>query len=65
MSEIDGLEELEKEKDKFYDSKCSEMEEFKRNAERFASDCRNRVKELRNGLNEVKVKETTVRFYEL
>ena len=35
MSELEDLEELEKEKDKFYDSKFLEMKEFKQNVERF------------------------------
>lgn len=56
MSEIEDLEVLEKEKVKFFDSKCSEMKEFKQRAEIFASECRNRVKDLRDGLNEVNIK---------
>lgn len=51
--EIEDLEELEKEKDKFYESEWSKMKGFKQNAERFDLECRTRVKELRNGLGEV------------
>lgn len=54
MSEVEDLQELEKAKDEFYDSKGSEMKEFKHNVERFVSECRVRLKELKNGLNKVK-----------
>ncbi|PON72629.1 hypothetical protein PanWU01x14_063950 [Parasponia andersonii] len=43
MSELEDLEELEKEKDQFYGSKVSLMEEFKRNVERFGSESRMRI----------------------
>lgn len=51
--EAEELEELEKEKDKFYESKSLEMREFKQKAERFASECRNGVQQLRKAMNEV------------
>ncbi|EXB62833.1 hypothetical protein L484_008683 [Morus notabilis] len=60
MSEVEDLQELEKAKDEFYDSKGSEMKEFKHNVERFVSECRVRLKELKNGLN--KLQSSFVRF---
>ena len=52
-SEIEELEEVEKEKDKFYESKSSEINEFRENVERFLMESRIRVQELRNSVNEV------------
>ena len=53
MSDLEDLEELEKEKDKFYDSKFLEMKEFKQNVERFGSESRMRVQKLKTSLSEV------------
>lgn len=53
MSEVEGLQELEKAKDGFYNSKGSEMKKFEQNVDRFVMECRTRMKELKNGLNEV------------
>ncbi|KAL5577237.1 hypothetical protein UlMin_018936 [Ulmus minor] len=53
ISDVEELVELEKDKNNFYDSKGSEMEEFRRNAEKFAFECRMRVQQLRNGINEL------------
>lgn len=52
-SEIEELEEVEKEKDKFYESKSSEINEFRENVGRFLMESRIRVQELRNSVNEV------------
>ena len=52
-SEIEELGEVEKEKDKFYESKISEINEFRVNVERFLMEFRIRVQELRNSANEV------------
>ncbi|GMN57391.1 hypothetical protein TIFTF001_026511 [Ficus carica] len=60
MSEVEGLQELEKAKDEFYNSKGSEMKEFKQNVDRFVMECRMRMKELKNGLNELQ--SSFVRF---
>ncbi|KAL4387842.1 hypothetical protein GQ457_09G003810 [Hibiscus cannabinus] len=53
-SEIEELEEVEKEREKFYGLKSSEINEFRENAERFFMETRNRVQELRNYVNEMK-----------
>ncbi|KAK8664569.1 hypothetical protein V6N13_084353 [Hibiscus sabdariffa] len=52
--EIEELEEVEKEREKFYELKSSEINEFRKNAERFFMETRNRVQELRNYVNEMK-----------
>lgn len=52
-SEIEELEELEKERDKYYESKSSEISEFRGNLERVLMESRIRVQELRNSVNEV------------
>ncbi|XP_021294249.1 uncharacterized protein LOC110424081 [Herrania umbratica] len=52
-SEIEELEEVEKEKDKFYESKSSEINEFRGNVGRFLVESRIRVQELRTCVNEV------------
>ncbi|MBA0663563.1 hypothetical protein Goklo_003672, partial [Gossypium klotzschianum] len=53
-SEIEELEEVEKERDKFYELKISEMNEFRENVKRFLTETRTRVQELRNSVNELK-----------
>lgn len=52
-SEIEELEEVEKERDQFYELKISEMNEFRENVKRFLTVTRTRVQELRNSVNEV------------
>ncbi|KAK6932208.1 Herpesvirus UL139, cytomegalovirus [Dillenia turbinata] len=51
--EVEEIEELEKEKDRFYELKSLEMKEFTENVERFVVNCRMRVQELQNNLNEL------------
>ncbi|KAJ0449530.1 hypothetical protein HanHA89_Chr17g0729511 [Helianthus annuus] len=45
-SEVESLEELEKEKDKYYALKVCDIHEFRVRAETFATDCERRVEEL-------------------
>ncbi|KAL0011666.1 hypothetical protein SO802_006774 [Lithocarpus litseifolius] len=52
-SEVEELEELEKERDRFYESKSCEMKEFKENVEKFVVECQMRVEELRNTVKEL------------
>lgn len=52
-SEVEELEELEKERDRFYESKSCEMKEFKENVEKFVVECQMRVEELRNTVKKV------------
>lgn len=51
---MEELEDLEKEKNRFYELKGSEMKEFKQNVERFAFECQMQVQNLKKGINEVK-----------
>lgn len=55
-SEVEELEELEKEKNVFYELKGSEMKEFKQNVERFAWECQLQIENLKKGINEVRRK---------
>ncbi|XP_034698469.1 uncharacterized protein LOC117924029 [Vitis riparia] len=55
-SEVCELEELENEKERFYGLKESEMKEFNAQVERFVLECRQQVEELRNRLNELKLR---------
>ncbi|WJZ96787.1 hypothetical protein VitviT2T_015435 [Vitis vinifera] len=55
-SEVCELEELENEKERFYGLKESEMKEFNAQVERFVLECRKQVEELRNRLNELKLR---------
>ncbi|KAK4589215.1 hypothetical protein RGQ29_019991 [Quercus rubra] len=52
-SEVEELEELEKERDRFYELKICEMKEFKENVEKFVVECQMRVEELRNTVKEL------------
>ncbi|KAJ0927406.1 hypothetical protein HanRHA438_Chr04g0182521 [Helianthus annuus] len=52
-SEVESLEELEKEKDKYYALKVGDIHEFRVRAETFATDCERRVEELRSCVNEL------------
>ncbi|KAK4259191.1 hypothetical protein QN277_005547 [Acacia crassicarpa] len=54
QSEVEELEELEKNKDSFYETKRIEMKEFKDNAERFVVECRIEVENLRQRVNELR-----------
>ncbi|KAL4563482.1 hypothetical protein LXL04_027525 [Taraxacum kok-saghyz] len=52
-SEVVNLEELDKEKDKYYALKAREINEFRARAEIFATDCQMRVEELMNCIKEL------------
>lgn len=60
--EKEELEESEEEKNKLYDSKGSEMREFRQKAESFALECKMRVQKLRNAINEVKDQRSSFFF---
>ncbi|PRQ29470.1 putative herpesvirus UL139, cytomegalovirus [Rosa chinensis] len=53
-SEVEELEGLEKERNRFYEVKGAEMKEFKQNVESFAWECQLQIENLKNGINEVK-----------
>ncbi|CAK9162316.1 unnamed protein product [Ilex paraguariensis] len=53
-SEVEVLEELEKEKEKYYNSKSADIAEFGERVQNFAVECRIRVDELRKRMEEVK-----------
>ncbi|XP_062094937.1 uncharacterized protein LOC133800865 isoform X2 [Humulus lupulus] len=53
MNEVADLEELEKQKDQFYESKISEMKEFKQKAEGFGLELRTRVQNLKICLSQL------------
>ncbi|XP_010274868.1 PREDICTED: cingulin-like protein 1 [Nelumbo nucifera] len=53
-SEVEEIEESEKQKDRFYESKRYEMEEFRRQVERRVLASRLQVQEMRNSLEELK-----------
>ncbi|XP_062094936.1 uncharacterized protein LOC133800865 isoform X1 [Humulus lupulus] len=53
MNEVADLEELEKQKDQFYESKISEMKEFKQKAEGFGLELRTRVQNLKICLSQI------------
>lgn len=55
-SEVEELKELDEERDKYYKLKCSEMNEFMQNVERFRSENRLQVENLRNRVMEVSMK---------
>ena len=52
-NEVEELKELDQERDKYYKLKCSEMNEFMQNVERFRSENRLQVKNLRDQVKEV------------
>nr|DAD33874.1 TPA_asm: hypothetical protein HUJ06_012725 [Nelumbo nucifera] len=54
LSEVEEIEESEKQKDRFYESKRYEMEEFRRQVERRVLASRLQVQEMRNSLEELK-----------
>ncbi|CAH2059403.1 unnamed protein product [Thlaspi arvense] len=56
-SEIQELKELDEEREKYYKLKCSEMKEFIQNVERFRSENRFQVENLRNQIKEVNAKK--------
>lgn len=51
--EVEELEEKEKERNRFYDEKTNEMKAFKDDEQSFVVECRIRLEELRDELNEV------------
>ncbi|KAK6917183.1 Herpesvirus UL139, cytomegalovirus [Dillenia turbinata] len=53
MVQVEEIEELEKEKDRFYELKSLEMKEFTENARRSVVNCRVREQELQNTSNKV------------
>ncbi|KAF3560244.1 hypothetical protein F2Q69_00011311 [Brassica cretica] len=59
-NEVEELKELDQERDKYYKLKCSEMNEFMQNVERFRSENRLQVKNLSD-----QVKESSSTFEEL
>ncbi|KAL8192286.1 hypothetical protein R6Q57_027953 [Mikania cordata] len=52
-SEVENLEELDKEKDKYYALKARDIDEFRVKAEIFSTECERRVEELRCCVNEL------------
>ncbi|ESQ52057.1 hypothetical protein EUTSA_v10017344mg [Eutrema salsugineum] len=52
-SEVEELKELDEERDKYYKLKCSEMNEFMQSVERFRSENRLQVENLRNQIKEL------------
>ncbi|KAL0862753.1 hypothetical protein Bca101_041871 [Brassica carinata] len=52
-SEVEELKELDQEREKYYKLRCSEMNEFVQNVERFRSDNRLQVEKLRNQVKEL------------
>lgn len=53
-SEIEEVEETEKEKERCYVLKGNEMKEFRENVENFVEECQLRIEELRDQFSEVK-----------
>ncbi|CAN6996152.1 unnamed protein product [Brassica rapa subsp. trilocularis] len=51
--EVEELKELDQEREKYYELKCSEMNEFMQNVERFRSEKRLQVKNLRDHVKEL------------
>nr|VDD06459.1 unnamed protein product [Brassica oleracea] len=52
-SEVEELKELDQEREKYYELKCSEMNEFMQNVERFRSEKRLQVENLRDQVKEL------------
>lgn len=52
-NEIGNLEELDKDKDRYFASKARDIDEFRARSEKFATERKMRVDELRNCVNEV------------
>ncbi|KAJ8449916.1 hypothetical protein Cgig2_029278 [Carnegiea gigantea] len=52
--EVEDLEQMDEERESYYSGNCSEMEEFKNAAERFAVEIRKRVEELRRRRDQLK-----------
>ncbi|CAA3020133.1 uncharacterized protein LOC111412233 [Olea europaea var. sylvestris] len=52
--EVEGLEELEKQKESYYSSQSCEMEEFKAQVDNFVDECQVQVKKLRSRVKELK-----------
>lgn len=49
------METMEKEKEKYYELKETEMKEFRKNVENFVEEYRLQVEDLRNKINKVKL----------
>ncbi|CAO2826278.1 unnamed protein product [Amaranthus hypochondriacus] len=47
--EVEELEPLEEEKDKYYALKCSEMNDFRKRIQKYAEEIGSRIKELKGG----------------
>ncbi|KAG5247604.1 lon protease [Salix suchowensis] len=54
-SEVEEMEEMEKEKERFYQVKGLDMKAFSENVDKFVKESRIQVKELRNRVNEVRI----------
>ncbi|XP_011009931.1 PREDICTED: uncharacterized protein LOC105114907 [Populus euphratica] len=52
-SEVEEMEEMEKEKESFYQVKGLDMKAFSENVDKFVKECRIQVNELRNHVNEL------------
>ncbi|XP_065879947.1 uncharacterized protein [Euphorbia lathyris] len=51
---MEELEEMQKEKERFYELKCHEMKAFREDVEKFVHESKSQVNELRNQANELK-----------
>ncbi|CAM8921613.1 unnamed protein product [Rhodiola kirilowii] len=56
LEEVSRLEEMDKEKDRFFELKRLEMNEFTVKVEKFSNDCRKRIDALREGIAQLKAK---------
>lgn len=54
-SQVEEMETMEKEKEKYYELKETEMNEFRKNVENFVEEYRLQVEDLRNKINKVKL----------
>ena len=54
-SEVEEMEEKEKEKERFYQVKGLDMKAFSENVDKFVTESRIQVNELRNRVNEVRI----------
>ncbi|KAJ6738862.1 CYTOMEGALOVIRUS UL139 PROTEIN [Salix koriyanagi] len=54
-SEVEEMEEMEKEKERFYQVKGLDMKAFSENVDKFVKESRIQVKELRNRMNGVRI----------
>ncbi|KAK4358955.1 hypothetical protein RND71_021184 [Anisodus tanguticus] len=56
QDEVEDLEEIEKEKERYYSLQTGEMEEFRDQVENFLVECQVQVEELRSHVNELKTR---------